>query len=246
MSHPGITYRYSSCFTPKTIKDTDNLLQSWVFEWKSHLLTLIYTHINTKITTMSQCLARAFLFGSLYFRAQMGSSLCIEPVLSNSVYFVSSPGFHSRCSSNDGSFQFLHHAECATQYKGPDNCNLWSVIIGHYTVHPPTLKFIDPLAVLQNYCTYMKYRTHIFLNLGMKFNIMEWNIMYKIWNSWFFWCSCNYSYKMGGIWENIPTWAHVYHDGLNEDSSAQLQSKYVHTLHNYFAIFFLSSWFHAS
>jgi hypothetical protein len=42
--------------------------------------------------------------------------------------------------------------------------------------------------------------------------------------------------KMGGILKNIPTWAHVYHDGLNEDSSAQLQSKYVHTLNNYFAL----------
>ena len=44
----------------------------------------------------------------------MGSSLCIEPVPLNSVYFVSSPGFHNRCYSNDEAFQFLHHAECTT------------------------------------------------------------------------------------------------------------------------------------
>jgi hypothetical protein len=54
----------------------------------------------------------------------MGSSLSLEPVTSNSVYFVRSPGFHSRCYSNDGSFQFLHHAECATQYNSPDDCNM--------------------------------------------------------------------------------------------------------------------------
>ena len=54
----------------------------------------------------------------------MSSSLCIELVPSNNVYFSSSPGFHSRCYSNDGSFQFLHHAECATQCKSPDSCNL--------------------------------------------------------------------------------------------------------------------------
>jgi hypothetical protein len=54
----------------------------------------------------------------------VGSCLSLEPVASNCVYFVSSPGFQSRCYSDDGSFQFLHHAECAIQYNSPDECNM--------------------------------------------------------------------------------------------------------------------------
>ena len=41
---------------------------------------------------------------------------------------------------------------------------------------------------------------------------------------------------MGSIWKNIPTWVHVYHDELIEDSSEQLQFKYVHNLNKYFSL----------